>query len=111
MRYSLRILENKNLFKRHNYPSPNTLNIKYFWTISYNHWGVLSITYLSNPEDRESCMPKKHQDAALMVDRQKVFSLALFPAGIIIKFSPSRISDMLRIGFEPLESLIPGFVE
>ena len=56
-------------------------------------------------------MPKKHQDAALMVDRQKVFSLALFPAGIIIKFSPSRISDMLRIGFEPLESLIPGFVE
>ena len=37
--------------------------------------------------------------------------LALFSAGVIIKFSPSRISDMLRTGFEPLESLILGFVE
>ena len=49
MKYSLQILKNKNLFKRHKYPSPNALNIKYFWTLSYNNWGFLSITKLSNP--------------------------------------------------------------
>ena len=26
------------IFKRNKYPSPNALNIKYFWTLSYNHW-------------------------------------------------------------------------
>ena len=47
MKHSLRILKNKNLFKRHNYPSPNALNIKHFWTICYNHWGVwVSLIYL-----------------------------------------------------------------
>ena len=30
MKYSLLIFKNKNLFKRQKYPSPNTLNIKYF---------------------------------------------------------------------------------
>ena len=28
------MLKNKNLFKRHKYPSPNALNIKYFCTLS-----------------------------------------------------------------------------
>ena len=32
MKYSLQISKNKNLFKRHKYPSPNALNIKHFWT-------------------------------------------------------------------------------
>ena len=39
MKYSLRILKNKNLLKRHKNPPPNALNIKYFWTLSYNNWG------------------------------------------------------------------------
>ena len=47
--YSLRILKSKNLFKRHEYPSPNALNIKYFWTFNYNHWGFFGITILTNP--------------------------------------------------------------
>ena len=47
MKYSLRILKNKTLFKRHKYPFPNALNVKYFWTISYNQWGFLGITKLS----------------------------------------------------------------
>ena len=41
--------KNKNLFKRHKYTSPNALNIKYFWIISYNHWEVFGIIKLSNP--------------------------------------------------------------
>ena len=32
MKYNQQILKNKNLFKRSKYPSPNALNIKYFWT-------------------------------------------------------------------------------
>ena len=32
MKYNLRILKNKNLFKRHKCSSINALNIKYFWT-------------------------------------------------------------------------------
>ena len=32
MKYSLRILKKKNLFKRLKYPSPNAMNIKYFDT-------------------------------------------------------------------------------
>ena len=39
MKYSIRIVKNKNLFKRHKYPSPNAFSIKYFWTLSCNHWG------------------------------------------------------------------------
>ena len=47
MKLSLQILKNKNLFKRHKYPSPNALNIKYFWTLSYYHWGFwVSLNYL-----------------------------------------------------------------
>ena len=49
MKYSLQILKNKNLFKRHKYPSPNALNIKYFWTLSDNHWVCWGITKLSDP--------------------------------------------------------------
>ena len=65
MKYSLRILKNKNIFKRHEYPSPNALNIKYIWTLSYNHWGFLSITKLYNPSLQENGMPKKRQGTAL----------------------------------------------
>ena len=39
---------NTHLFKKHKYPSPNALNIKYSWTLNYNHWVFLSITKLSN---------------------------------------------------------------
>ena len=49
MKYSLQILKNKNIFKRHKYPFPNVWDIKYFWTLSYNHWGSWGITELSNP--------------------------------------------------------------
>ena len=37
------------IFSRDTYPSPNSLNIKYFWTLSYNHWRFFSITKLSSP--------------------------------------------------------------
>ena len=47
-KYSLWILKNKNLFMSHKHPSPNALNIKYFWTLCCNHWGFLSITKLSD---------------------------------------------------------------
>ena len=49
MKHCLQILKNESLFKRHKYPSSNSLNIKYFWTLSYNHWGFLCTTKLSNP--------------------------------------------------------------
>ena len=41
-------VNNKNLFKRLKYPSPNALKIKYFGAISYNYWGLFGITKLSN---------------------------------------------------------------
>ena len=47
-KYSLQILENKNLFKILKYLSPNALNIKYFWTLSNNYWEFLDITNLSS---------------------------------------------------------------
>ena len=53
------------LFKRHKYPSPNALNIKYFWTLSYNHWEFLGITKLSNPWLQENGMPPKCLNLAL----------------------------------------------
>ena len=65
MKYSFGILKNKNLFKRHKYPSSNALIIRYFWTLSYNHWGFLSIFKLSNPYFQKKGMPRKHLDAAL----------------------------------------------
>ena len=49
IKYSLWKFKNKNIFKRHKYPSPNASSIKYFWTLTYNHWGFLGITKLSNP--------------------------------------------------------------
>ena len=67
MKYNPQILKNKKLFKRLKYPSTNALNIKYFWTLSYNKWGVWGITKLSNPELQQNGMPKKRLDAALVV--------------------------------------------
>ena len=49
MKYSLRILKNKNLFKRLKYPSPDAMNFKYFRKVSCNYWGFLGITKLCNP--------------------------------------------------------------
>ena len=42
-------LKNKFFFNRLKYPSPNALSIRYFWTLSYNYWGFVGITKLSNP--------------------------------------------------------------
>ena len=70
MKYSLQILKNKNLFKRHKYPSPNALSIKYFSTFSYNR-GFFSITKLSNPELQEKGIPKKRLDVALVHETLK----------------------------------------
>ena len=73
MKYSLQILKNKNLFKRHKYPFTNALNIKYFGNLSYNHCGALDITKLSNPSLQEDSMPKKLLDVALGMNiKQKV---------------------------------------
>ena len=66
MKYSLQILKNKNLFKRLKYPFPNALDIKYFWTLSGNHWGFFGITKLSNLQLQEKGMYKKHLDVALV---------------------------------------------
>ena len=37
------------IFSKDKYPSPNALNIKYFWTLRYNHWGggegLVSLNY------------------------------------------------------------------
>ena len=55
---SLRKLKNKNILKRHIYPSPNALNIKYFWTLIYKNWVFWGITKLSNPYLQENGMPK-----------------------------------------------------
>ena len=52
---------------RQKYPSPNALSIKYFWTPSYNHWVVLGITELSNPQLHESGMSKKGMEATLII--------------------------------------------
>ena len=39
-------LKNKHFFKRPKYPSPNALNIRYFWTLTYNYWGFeVSLSY------------------------------------------------------------------
>ena len=65
MKYSLRKLKNKNLFKRHKYPSPDALNIKYFGTLSYNHWVFL--VSLNSPilKFKKNGMPKKRLDVTL----------------------------------------------
>ena len=65
MKYSPRRLKDKNLFNRHKYPSSYALNFKYFWTLTCDHWGFLSITKLSNPYFQENGMSKKRLDAAL----------------------------------------------
>ena len=41
---SLQILKNKNLFKRHKYPSLNSSNMKYFWNTSPTMGAVSGIT-------------------------------------------------------------------
>ena len=65
MKYSLQILKNKIFFKRLKYPSPNALNIRYFWTLNYNYWGFGGIAEISNPYLQENGMPKKRMDVAL----------------------------------------------
>ena len=55
MKYSPEILKNKNFFK-----TRKCIEIKHFWTLGYNHWGVLGITKLSNLS-----MPQKRLDSAL----------------------------------------------
>ena len=97
MKYSLRILKNKNLFKRLKYPSPNALNIKYFWhsatiiggfRVSRNypilnfkktvcpknvwmrHWRQKRICWIVGPSLAASLEPLAH--------RRNVASLSLF---------------------------------
>ena len=53
------------IFSRDTNILPQTHWISYFWTLSYNHWGVLSITKLSNPNFKKTVCPKKRLDAAL----------------------------------------------
>ena len=45
-----------------------------------------------------------------MVDRRKAFSL-ISSRDHCQRYSPSRISDMLRAGFEPAQNLSSGLVE
>ena len=45
MKYSLKIVKNINIFKRHKYPSPNALNAKYLWTLSYILFFGVSLKY------------------------------------------------------------------
>ena len=49
MKYSLQIPKNRNLFKRHKYPSPNAWNIKISLDPQPLPLGVLGIFKLSNP--------------------------------------------------------------
>ena len=97
MKYSLRIIKNKNLFKRHKYPSLNALSIKYFQTLSYNHWGFFGITKLSNPHFQEKVCPKKRMDAALVF--KLIYNGNVFHA--LKKFIPypiaTPISKLLRL--------------
>ena len=53
MKNGLQILKNKIFIKIHKYPSPNASNFKYFWTLSYNHQGILGITKLSSLTSRK----------------------------------------------------------
>ena len=64
MKYSLQMLKTL-LFKRHKYPSPNALNIKYFWTLSYNHWAFLGITKYQIHNFKKTVCPPKSLDLAL----------------------------------------------
>ena len=65
MKYSLRILKNKNIFKTQiSLPKSNEHQI--IWKLSYNHWGFLGIAKLSNPKLQENLMSKKRLDAALL---------------------------------------------
>ena len=74
MKYSLQILKNKNLFKRHKNPSPNALKIKYFWTLSYNHWVFFGIAGNSKRTINE-----------------------LFPQNILVKQSHFQHVDMANL--------------
>ena len=126
MKYSLRILKNKNLFKRHKHPSPNALNIKYFWTFSYKHWGFLIITKLSNPLQENGmpnvwmrhCWPHWKQTQYFTVLRN-VYRFLLFSWVININLfhmSPSLIIPTMTIyqllnkikNFQPVFYIFPG---
>ena len=71
MKYSLKILKNKNLYNRHKYPSPKTLNIEHFWTLSYNHWVFL--VSLNHPilNFKKKSMLKNRLDIALVYETLK----------------------------------------
>ena len=74
MKYSLQILKNENFFKRLTYPSPNALNIKYFWhsaTIIGGFWVSLNYPILNF---KKMIWPKKHLDAA-QTHKAKFFCL------------------------------------
>ena len=68
MKYSLQILKNKNLFNRHKNPSQNAMNIIYFWTLSYNHWGFFGIAGNS----KRTISPEH-------VDESLIFSILIWP--------------------------------
>ena len=56
MKYSIQIYKNKNLFKRHKYPSPNALNIKHFWTLIKTTGGSwVSLNHLILNFKKTSC--------------------------------------------------------
>ena len=59
-------VKNTKIFSRDKYPSPNALKIKYFCTVSYNHWGLLGITKLSNPPLQENSMSQKCLNVVLI---------------------------------------------
>ena len=72
MKYSLRILKKKNVFKRHKDLSLNALNDKYFWTLSYNHcFFLVSLNYPILNFKKTVC-PKKCLDAALVHETLKL---------------------------------------
>ena len=72
MKYSLRILKNKNLFKRLKYPSSNVLSIKHFWhsaTITEGFRVSLNYPILNF---KKNGMSKKRLDAALILKTMEV---------------------------------------
>ena len=73
------LVKPKTKFKRLEYPSPNALKIKQFWTLHYNYLEVLGITKLSNLQLQENGIPRKRLDAAL----PEVWSSEDQPAGLV----------------------------
>ena len=93
MKYSLQILKNKNLFKRRKYPSPNALNIKYFWTLSYNYLengipqnvGIISFLF---------CVKEQMVEKNYAIERPvvKALHLKLYVVFVYLKLSIHCIS-------------------